>query len=181
MAKQRALFLDRDGTLIRDAHYLKDPEKLEIIETAGPALQKVKEAGLLLFMHTNQSGIGRGYYEWADVHACNAQMFKEFGWPADLFCEVCIAPESPEEVGGYRKPSPKFELEMIEKFDFAPSSCWVIGDKWIDPQTALNSGMNGALVRTGKPIDPSLEEKASRHGVKIFDDLAQFISLELKL
>ena len=85
MAKQRALFLDRDGTLIRDAHYLKDPEKLEIIKTAGPALQKVKEAGLLLFMHTNQSGIGRGYYEWTDVHACNAQMFQEFGWPADLF------------------------------------------------------------------------------------------------
>ena len=42
---------------------------------------------------------------------------------------------------------------MIKKFDLAPSSCWVIGDKWIDPQTALYSGMNGALVRTGKPID----------------------------
>ncbi len=181
MGKNRALFLDRDGTLIQDAHYLKNPNELKIIEGAGPALVKAKKAGILLFMHTNQSGIGRGYYEWADVHACNGRMFQEFGWPKDLFEEVCIAPESPEEVGGYRKPSPKFELEMVEKFDLEPSLSWVIGDKWLDPQTGLNSEMKGALVRTGKPIDQPLEEKASSHDVKIFDDLAQFISLELKL
>ena len=57
MAKQKALFLDRDGTLILDTHYLKDPQELEIIEVAGPALQKARNAGFLLFMHTNQSGI----------------------------------------------------------------------------------------------------------------------------
>ena len=181
MGNNRALFLDRDGTLIRDAHYLKDPDKLEIIKNAGPALVRAKEEGFFLFMHTNQTGIFRGYYEWSDIHACNARMYQAFEWPGDLFDEVCIAPESPEEVGGYRKPSPKFELEMIKKFDLAPSSCWVIGDKWIDPQTALNSGMNGALVRTGKPIDQSLEKKAVRTKVKIFKDLAEFISLELKL
>ena len=96
MGKPRALFLDRDGTLIRDAHYLKDPDKVEIIETAGPALAKAKEAGYLLFMHTNQSGIARGYYDWSDVHACNLRMHHEFEWPEDFFSEICIAPESPD-------------------------------------------------------------------------------------
>ncbi len=85
MAKQKALFLDRDGTLIKDALYLKDPELLEIIESAGPALTKAKEVGYLLFLHTNQSGIARGYYDWEDVYACNQRMHEEFGWPTDFF------------------------------------------------------------------------------------------------
>ena len=53
---RKALFLDRDGTLIRDVHYLKDPEKVEIIEEIGESLLKVKNHGYLLFLHTNQSG-----------------------------------------------------------------------------------------------------------------------------
>ena len=85
MAKQKALFLDRDGTLIKDAHYLKDPDQLEIIESAGPALSKAKEVGYLLFLHTNQSGIARGYYDLEVVYACNQRMHQEFGWSADFF------------------------------------------------------------------------------------------------
>ena len=181
MAKQRALFLDRDGTLIRDSHYLKNPQELEIIEVAGPALQLARDAGFLLFMHTNQSGIARGYYDWPDVYACNEKMYRDFGWVDDFFTEVCIAPESPDETEGYRKPSSKFEEEMIKKYDLEPSQCWVIGDKWIDPETAMNSGMRGVLVRTGKSIDQSLEEKAAFHKIKIFENLAEFIRIELNL
>ena len=132
-------------------------------------------------MHTNQSGISRGYYDWSDVHSCNARMYQEFNWPEDFFCEVCIAPESPEERGGYRKPSPRFEKEMIEKFDLDPSKCWLVGDKWIDSQTGIRAGMRGALVRTGKPIKKSVEKEAAEHGVKIFNDVEEFVRLELKL
>jgi D-glycero-D-manno-heptose 1,7-bisphosphate phosphatase len=179
MANQKALFLDRDGTLIKDAHYLKDPEHLEIIESVGPALIKAKEVGYLLFLHTNQSGIARGYYEWEDVYACNQRMHEEFRWPADFFAEVCIAPESPEEKIVYRKPAPRFEIEMTEKYSLDPSSCWVIGDKWIDPKTGLDAGMRGALVRTGKPVDQALEQKAAQNKVSIFTDLAEFVTKEL--
>jgi len=179
MAKHKALFLDRDGTLIKDAHYLKDPNLLEIIESAGPALIKAKEVGYLLFLHTNQSGIARGYYDWEDVHACNQRMHENFGWPADFFAEVCVAPESPEEKTVYRKPSTRFEMEMIDKFRLDPSTCWVIGDKWIDPKTGLDSGMRGALVRTGKPVDQSLEQKAVQEKVPIYKDLAEFVAKEL--
>jgi len=181
VGKKRALFLDRDGTLIRDAHYLKDPEKLEIIHSAGPALQKAKNEGFLLFMHTNQSGIARGYYDWSDVHACNSRMHQEFGWSEDFFTEVCIAPEAPHEVCVYRKPSSKFEEDMIDKHNLDPDQCWVIGDKWIDPQAALNAGIKGGLVRTGKAVDYALEQRAAEHQVKIFDDLNHFFSEELKL
>jgi len=179
MAKQKALFLDRDGTLINDAHYLKDPDQLEIIESAGPALNQAKEVGYLLFLHTNQSGIARGFYGWEDVYACNQRMHQEFGWPADFFAEVCIAPESPEEKMVYRKPAPRFEIEMTEKHGLDPSACWVIGDKWIDPQTGLDAGMCGALVLTGKPVDQVLEQKAAQEKIPIFTDLAEFVAKEL--
>ena len=175
------MFLDRDGTLIRDAHYLKDPAKLEIIPGIADLLPEVRKAGYLLFMHTNQSGIARGYYDWADVHACNLHMHHEFGWPTDFFSEVCISPELPEEAGGYRKPSPRFEEEMIIKFDVDSQQCWVIGDKWIDPQTGLSAGMRGALVKTGKPIDKNTHEKARQADVPIYHSLAEFLIEEIQI
>ena len=72
----RAVFFDRDGTLIKDVHYLKDPADIKIIDGVSEALNEIKKAGFLIFMHTNQSGIARGYYDWADVHACNRRMLE---------------------------------------------------------------------------------------------------------
>ncbi|MDG1138175.1 MAG: HAD-IIIA family hydrolase [Opitutales bacterium] len=172
---QKALFLDRDGTLIQDAHYLKDPDKVEAIPGAGKVLKEVKKAGYHLFMHTNQSGIARGYYDWSDVHACNIKMHQDFGWPDNFFSEVCIAPESPTETGGYRKPSPRFEQEMTQKYELDPSQCWVIGDKWIDAQTGLDAGMGACLVRTGKSIDEPLYRLAEQNKVPVFQDIKEFV------
>ena len=178
-AFRKALFLDRDGTLIRDAHYLKDPEKVEIIKKIGKSLLKVKSIGYLLFLHTNQSGIARGYYDWSDVHACNERMMRDFGWPINFFTEICIAPESPDETEVYRKPSPKFEFEMISKYGLNESKCWVVGDNWSDSETGLKAGMRGALVRTGKPIDRELEALAKKRKVPIYKDLGEFLESEI--
>ena len=181
MAENKALFLDRDGTLIRDAHYLKDPKEVEIIQGISAALYEARHLGYLLFMHTNQSGIARGYYDWSDVHACNKKMFQDFGWPKDFFTEICIAPEEPTATEGYRKPSPKFEFEMIEKFELDPRKCWVVGDKWIDPQTGLKASMRGALVKTGKPITMELQKQAASEEVPIFENIAEFAEKEILL
>ena len=81
------------------------------------------------------------------------------------------SPESPDELGGYRKPSPKFEEEMVEKYNLNSKECWVVGDRWSDPQTGLNAGMQGALVETGKPIDQDLQKVAKDNGVPIYPDL----------
>lgn len=178
-AKRKALFLDRDGTLIRDAHYLKDPEKVEIFEEINESLLRVKSLGYLIFLHTNQSGIARGYYDWSDVYACNARMMEDFGWLSDFFTEICIAPESPDEIEGYRKPSPKFEIEMSIKYDLVPEECWVVGDKWIDSQTGINAGMKGGLVRTGKPIDSKIERMAKEHHIPIHDNLGALLEAEV--
>jgi len=71
---QRAVFLDRDGTLIVEKNYLHRPEDVEIFPGAGGALKKLADAGFKLFMVTNQSGIGRGYFTMADAERVNARL-----------------------------------------------------------------------------------------------------------
>jgi D-glycero-D-manno-heptose 1,7-bisphosphate phosphatase len=177
----RAVFLDRDGTLIKDAHYLKDPAKVEVIEGVGEALARIRKAGFLLFLHTNQSGIARGYYDWDDVRACNLKMLKLLQLPENFFDEICIAPEWPAKEGGYRKPSNRFERETIDKRDLEPSECWMVGDKWIDAETGLLAGMRAALVKTGKPIDDDTRSKTIDSNVPIHSDLLEFVERELRL
>jgi D-glycero-D-manno-heptose 1,7-bisphosphate phosphatase len=177
----RAVFLDRDGTLIKDAHYLKDSAKVEIIDGVGDALSRMRAAGYLVFMHTNQSGIERGYYDWDDVHACNLKMLELLGLAEDFFDDTCIAPEWPEKENGYRKPSPKYEREMIEKHNLTLLECWMVGDKWIDAQTGLSAGIRAALVKTGKPIDSEIESKAIDSKVPIHLNLLEFAERTLKL
>ena len=70
---------------------------------------------------------------------------------------------------------------MIEKYELEPSQCWVVGDKWIDPQTGISAGMQGALIRTGKPIGEELDKLARSSEVPIYSDLQEFVSKELAL
>ena len=176
----KAVFLDRDGTLIKDAHYLKDPADIKIIKGVSEALQRIKNAGYLVFMHTNQSGIARGYYRLEDVDACNQRMLELYNLNTGFWDGVCIAPEHPEDKElGYRKPSQKYEFEMVQKYNLNPSLCWMIGDKWIDVKTGLNSKMNAALVRTGKPISTETEKLASSQNVPICEDLSSFCKIHL--
>ena len=129
MTKRKALFLDRDGTLIHDAHYLKDPEKVEIIEGISESIKLVREQGFLLFMHTNQSGIARGYFDSSDVNACNKRMYRIFGWPDDFFSEICIAPESPDELGGIENLLQNSKKKWWKNIIWIPRNAglWVIG------------------------------------------------------
>ena len=171
----KAVFLDRDGTLIKDVHYLKDPADIKIIKGLSEALQKIKNAGYLMFMHTNQSGIARGYYRLEDVHACNKRMLELYNLNTSFWDGICIAPEHPEdEELGYRKPSQKYEFEMVQKYNLNPSLCWMIGDKWIDAEAGLRAKMNSALVRTGKKIEPDVQKLAQSENVPVCDDLLSF-------
>ena len=90
MTERAFCFWIVDGTLLHDAHYLKDPEKVEIIEGISESIKLVRETRISSFMHTNQSGIARGYFDSSDVNACNKRMHRIFDWPDDFFSEICI-------------------------------------------------------------------------------------------
>ena len=80
---------------------------------------------------------------------------------------------------GLPKSNLKFEIEMSIKYDLVPEECWVVGDKWIDSQTGINSGMKGGLVRTGKPIDSKIERMAKEHHIPIHDHLGALLEAEV--
>lgn len=141
-----AIFLDRDGTLIEHVHYLSDPEEVQIIEGVAETLKEAKKWGCLLFLHTNQSGVGRGYFTMNEVVECNDRMYSLLGLGDDVFDAVCIATESPDDKQVYRKPSPKFAYEMRDRFGLRLENCVMIGDRETDVQTAVNAGMQSVGI-----------------------------------
>jgi len=122
----RALFLDRDGTLIVDKVYLADPAGVDLIPGTAEALRRARELGYRLFLFTNQSGIGRGYHTIEDTHRVNARVEELLALPPPAFDGICIAPEAPGQPSPYRKPSPRFILEMIARHGLNPALCYMV-------------------------------------------------------
>ena len=171
----KALFLDRDGTLIPDKDYLADPAGVELLPDVPAALRRARELGYSLFLFTNQSGIGRGYFTLADTHRCNARMLELIGLGPELFAGTCIAPEAPEQPSLYRKPSPRFILESIAQHGLDPAHCWMIGDRESDLEAGLNAGIRSAAVCTGK-YDAAAWAPRLRPGVPLFADFSAFVA-----
>src|SRR6266704_286470 len=103
----QAVFLDRDGTLIEERNYLCRPEDVAIFPGATAALKRLQNSGFKLFIVSNQSGVGRGYFTLADVERVNQRLVHEFGQAAVRFEAIYVAPEAPEAPSRGRKPSPQ--------------------------------------------------------------------------
>lgn len=167
MPRPKALFFDRDGTLIVHRHYLSDPAGVELLPGVQATLRRAVHEGWLLFLFTNQSGVARGLYTMAQVDACNARMFELLALPAPGFSGVCVAPESPDDPPVYRKPSPRYILETMERYGLAPDSCWMVGNNLSDVQAGLNAGIPSALVHAEPGTIPP-------PGVRCHADVATF-------
>jgi D-glycero-D-manno-heptose 1,7-bisphosphate phosphatase len=170
---KRALFLDRDGTLIIDKVYLSDPRGVELIPGAAEGLRRSRELGFMLFLFTNQSGIGRGLHTIEDTHRVNARMEEMLGLASPVFEEICIAPEAPGQPSAYRKPSPRFITEMIQKHGLDAKGCWMVGDSHADIGAAAAAGIRAVAVRTGKVAPESIPE-VSQGLVPVFETFGAF-------
>jgi D-glycero-D-manno-heptose 1,7-bisphosphate phosphatase len=146
-----ALFLDRDGTLIEDRHYLSDPSGVALIDGVKETLHGFAARGCRLFLFTNQSGVGRGLFSLQDVERCNQRMFELLDLPKPGFVEICVATEGPDVPAIYRKPSPRFILEMASKYGLSPGETWMVGDRLNDVKAGLNAGVQTALISEGIP------------------------------
>jgi D-glycero-D-manno-heptose 1,7-bisphosphate phosphatase len=171
----KALFLDRDGTLIVDKHYLADPAGVEIIPGIPDALRRARELGYQFFLLTNQSGIARGLHTLDDVVRCNARMEELLGLPPPLFTDIRIATEGPDDPPQYRKPSPRFILESITHHRLDSKQCWMIGDREGDIDAGLNAQIRAAAVCTGK-YDAAAWAALRRPDVPVFPSLVEFVA-----
>ena len=146
----RAVFLDRDGTIIEEKNYLHRLEDVEIFPGAPGALGRLQRAGFMLFMVSNQSGVGRGYFTLADVEKVNGYLSQELGREGARFEKVYVAPEAPGTQSRGRKPSPQFLFDAQAEFGLDLGSSFMIGDKLIDLECGWNAGIKQCLlVRTG--------------------------------
>ena len=172
------LFLDRDGTLIRDAGFLSDPAGVVLLDGVKAALHRAIRTHRL-YLFSNQSGIGRGYYTLEQALAVNARMEALLELPPPGFSGVCLAPEAPEEPVVYRKPSPRFILESIRKDGLDPLSCWMIGDRLSDLQAGVNAGIRTALIRNPDYFKEETRLFCERHALPEYASLAQALETVL--
>jgi D-glycero-D-manno-heptose 1,7-bisphosphate phosphatase len=176
-----AVFLDRDGTIIEEKEYLHRPEDIVMVPGAGAALRRLHEAGFKLFLVTNQSGVGRGYFTLADVKQVHERLTNELATAGVPLEKIYIAPEAPNEPSRGRKPSPQFLLDARDEFGVDLAQSYLIGDKLIDLECGWNAGVKKCLlVRTGygAEVDQTSADKLRR--AVVVDDLAAAVEWILK-
>lgn len=146
-----AVFLDRDGTVIVDADYLADPERVVLVPGAADAIRRLKEAGLAVVIVTNQSGIARGLYREADYHAVAERLDRVLAAAGASVDGTYWCPHHPDfgPPCGCRKPATGMYVRAAAELDLDPAASWFIGDKPTDLLPAVALGGRGILVRTG--------------------------------
>jgi D-glycero-D-manno-heptose 1,7-bisphosphate phosphatase len=148
-ASNRAVFLDRDGTIMEDSNYVGDVERVLVIPAAAAALRQLQAAGYKLFIITNQSGVGRGYFTSEAVKLIHAHLDEYFGQSGVRFARYYVCPHHPEDNCECRKPKPKFLLDAAREYGLDLSRCFMVGDRASDIQAGINAGVPTILVLTG--------------------------------
>jgi D-glycero-D-manno-heptose 1,7-bisphosphate phosphatase len=177
---RRAVFLDRDGTINVDVGYPSRWDQITIYPYAYEAVRRLKAAGFLAVVVTNQSGIARGFLteaDLADIHGRMAGEFARRGVPLDAiyhcphFPAAGTAADKPNCI--CRKPGPGMGLRAAAELDIDLGRSYMIGDKADDVLFGANIGATPVLVRTG--YGPAAEPKPASTGVRpafVADDLA---------
>jgi D-glycero-D-manno-heptose 1,7-bisphosphate phosphatase len=145
MSLQPAIFLDRDGTLMEEVGYCADPAQVRVYPGVAEALQNLHEAGYLLILITNQSGIGRGYFTDADYRAVQAEFERQIQ-PARLDAVYYCPDATPSAC---RKPSPGMLLEAAREHSIDLALSYMVGDKASDIEAGQAAGCHTILVQTG--------------------------------
>ncbi|MFZ4484280.1 MAG: D-glycero-alpha-D-manno-heptose-1,7-bisphosphate 7-phosphatase [Chthoniobacterales bacterium] len=146
-AERPAVFLDRDGTLIREVDFCRSPSQVCAVPGAAEALLRLQAAGFVLIIVTNQSGIGRGYFTHEDFR----QVQDETLWqlkPA-IITATYFDDSTPDQPSDRRKPSPKMIEEAARDHGLDLSASWMVGDRAGDIACGRRAGVRTILVETG--------------------------------
>jgi D-glycero-D-manno-heptose 1,7-bisphosphate phosphatase len=154
-AKRAAVFLDRDGTMIEDADYLRDPEKIRIFPETSAALRRLRDAGYFCVIVSNQSGVGRGMFSeqtmWL-VHRVLQEQLADRGVTLDGAYYSTAAPSSDDPNALWdRKPNPGMLQRAAADLRIDLGSSWMIGDSARDLIAGQRVGCKGCLfLESGK-------------------------------
>jgi D-glycero-D-manno-heptose 1,7-bisphosphate phosphatase len=157
--KQKAVFVDRDGTLIEEVNFLSRTEDLRFFSFTGEAVELLKENGFLVIVVTNQSGIGRRIFTESAMHEIHEAIQTETSEKIDAFY---FCPHLPDEACACRKPKTGMIKQATADFEIDLENSWFVGDKAIDVEAGRNANLKTALVLTGygKQAFEQLENQA---------------------
>jgi D-glycero-D-manno-heptose 1,7-bisphosphate phosphatase len=168
---KKAVFLDRDGTIIKDKGYIADIKNVVFYNFTFECLRKIQKK-YLLFIVTNQSGISKGLLTVNDLEHIHKHILKQLSENGIEIKEIYSCPHVKEDNCNCRKPNPYFINQAKESYNIDVKNSYVIGDHPSDIGLAINSGAKGIFVLTGHGQKHYNEiDKSNKEQIKICKNL----------
>jgi histidinol-phosphate phosphatase family protein len=161
MAGRKAIFVDRDGTLNVNIDYLSDPDKYQLYPGVAEGLKALRDAGFIIVVITNQSGIGRGIFDHPTLARIHERMKQELARGGASVDGIYYCPHHPDENCACRKPGTVLFKKAIEEHGIDPKRSYVIGDMYIDIAAGKRIGARTAFVPEPKNLDRARKELPS--------------------
>jgi len=173
-----AVILDRDGTIMEDAHYIKSPEQVRLLPGAAAAVTRINEANIPAIVVTNQSGIARGIFTVKDYEAVKARFESLLAAEGAHIDASYYCPHHPSTTGACscRKPATRMFEDAIRDFSLNPANVAYVGDRWRDVIASRKLGGRGIMVSSPETKDED-RRQAQEDGIETAPTLADAVDL----
>lgn len=178
MTAPDAVFLDRDGTIIEDVHFIKSPSQVKLIPGAADAIRKINDAGARVIVVTNQSGIARGLSSVGDYEAVKEHYESLLAKARARIDHSYYCPHHPD-VGGpckCRKPGTLLFEQAMRELSLTPERVAYVGDRWRDVAAAKKLGGRGILVPSGMTTKDD-HRRSKKEGVRSVPNLGAAVDV----
>ncbi len=173
--RQKAAFLDRDGTICEEVNYLSRPENLRLFPFSAEAVKLLNNNSFLVILITNQSGIVRGFFDEKTLHEIHTKLKNELAESDAKLDAVYFCPHNSSANCDCRKPKTGMIEQAANDFSLDLENSWMVGDKAIDVQTGFSAKMKTAMVLTG--YGQIEVEKLKKKPDLIADNLLQIVEM----
>jgi len=175
---RRAVFLDRDGTIIEDDGYISEVSRIRVFPWSAEAIRRLRDAGFLIVVVTNQAGVARGFFDEPFIGEAHRHLDALLASQGARIDAYYYCPHHPEgvvtpyaRVCDCRKPAPGMIAKAASDLDIDVAGSFVVGDKWLDIELAQRAGAAAVLVRTGYGQAAEAERPARIQPVPVVDTL----------
>ncbi|HEY1951896.1 MAG TPA: HAD family hydrolase [Gemmatimonadaceae bacterium] len=177
-----AVFLDRDGTVMEDMHYIKSPAQVRLLSGAANAIKRLNDAGVLAIIVTNQSGIGRGKFTVADYDAVKLRFEELLAADGAHIDASYYCPDHPSQSGpnACRKPGTRMFEDAIRDWKLDPARVAYVGDRWRDVAASRKLGGRGILIASPMTTDED-RRLSQRDGIETARSLGDAVEMLIGL
>lgn len=152
------MFVDRDDTLAKDIPYCDDPDAFEVYQDVPGAIRRLNEAGFLVIVVTNQSGIGRGYFDEATLSAVHGKMVRSIEAGGGHIDDIFYCPHTPDDHCDCRKPAIGMGLRAVARYDIDTNQSYMVGDHEKDMEFGRRLGCTSIKVGPDRTFSQAVDE-----------------------